>query len=388
MIDISKEQLNKVIRRLESHLIDSNYRGWDVFDGLNSKLFNCTPFSKSRFCRLFWIQLFKNSPVNFRFLSIVPKSYNAKGLALLIRGYLNLYKIEGNTDYLKKAYMLADIIMSQREKDRDYFCCGYNFYWEARAFSVSAFTPNMIVSAFAGQSFLDLYDIDKNSEWLKYSEEIGEFIEKELILFESDNQICFGYIPGKDARVHNANLMGARLFARLFHYTGSEKYKKYANDSVNYSINAQYDNGAWPYGEKEHHQWIDNFHTGFNLVAINDVQKYIHVKTWQDEINKGLKYHLENHYLDNMTPKYFNNKLYPIDIHNFAQGIITLITFGYIDKAELLIRKCLELMWDDNKHYFYYQKTRCYTNKIDYIRWSQAWMFYALSKFLPKIFYV
>ena len=29
--------------------------------------------------------------------------------------------------------------------------------------------------------------------------------------------------------------------------------------------------------------------------------------------------------------------------------------------------------------YFYYQKRRCYTNRISYMRWSQAWMFYAIS---------
>jgi hypothetical protein len=33
----------------------------------------------------------------------------------------------------------------------------------------------------------------------------------------------------------------------------------------------------------------------------------------------------------------------------------------------------------DEKGYFYYQKGRWITNKIPYIRWSQAWMFYALS---------
>ena len=29
--------------------------------------------------------------------------------------------------------------------------------------------------------------------------------------------------------------------------------------------------------------------------------------------------------------------------------------------------------------HFYYQKTKWHTTKIPYIRWSQAWMFYALS---------
>ena len=33
-----------------------------------------------------------------------------------------------------------------------------------------------------------------------------------------------------------------------------------------------------------------------------------------------------------------------------------------------------------DRAYFYYQKKRWYKNRINYLRWSQAWMFYALTK--------
>jgi hypothetical protein len=32
--------------------------------------------------------------------------------------------------------------------------------------------------------------------------------------------------------------------------------------------------------------------------------------------------------------------------------------------------------------YFYYQKKKYFTNKIPYMRWSQAWIFYGLSYYL------
>lgn len=374
-------KIEKIILKLENNIKKQGYKGWDVFDGLNSKLFKNTTFFKSRLLRLAWIQLFKRSPINFRKLTKIPRGYNAKGLALFIQGLINLYKTEKKQKYLNQAYKLSKIIIAQRAKNRDYFCVGYNFFWESRAFSVPAFTPNIIVSSFVGQAFLDLYDIDKNKKWLEYAIEIGIFIEKELKLFESENEICFGYIPGEKVRVHNANLMGARLFARLFSLTENIKYKNYSIKSVNYSINAQRDDGAWVYGERKHHQWVDNFHTGFNLVAIKEIQNYLETDIWSIVLRKGINYHLNNHFLKDMTPKYYDNKLYPIDIHNFAQGIDTMLTFGYRDKVEQLINNVIDLMWDKRKHYFYYQKKKYYTNKIDYIRWSQAWMFYALSKY-------
>ena len=49
--------------------------------------------------------------------------------------------------------------------------------------------------------------------------------------------------------------------------------------------------------------------------------------------------------------------------------------------ADKIARWALENM-QDKKGYFYYQKTKWYTNRIPYIRWSQAWMFYALAHLL------
>ena len=159
----------RIVEQLISKVENDDYKGWDVFDGLNSKLLQKTPFYKSRFCRLAWIQLFKRMPLNFRSIAMIPKGYNAKGLALLIQGYLNLYKINKEKINLDKAYKLAEIIISQKAKGRDYFCVGYNFHWEAKAFSVPKYKPNMIVSSFAAQAFLDLYEIDKDKKWLKYA---------------------------------------------------------------------------------------------------------------------------------------------------------------------------------------------------------------------------
>ncbi|MFK7779187.1 MAG: hypothetical protein QM501_13860 [Gimesia sp.] len=52
--------------------------------------------------------------------------------------------------------------------------------------------------------------------------------------------------------------------------------------------------------------------------------------------------------------------------------------------AEKIAQWAIDNMQDKKRGYFYYQKTRFYTNKIPYIRWSQAWMFYALALLLKE----
>ena len=54
-------------QKLKTYCEQENFKGWDPYDGLNSKVFQALPFiSKNRFFRLAWIQFFKRSPINFR----------------------------------------------------------------------------------------------------------------------------------------------------------------------------------------------------------------------------------------------------------------------------------------------------------------------------------
>lgn len=352
------------------------FKGWDPFDGLNSQIFQQLPFKNNRILGLFWIQLFKRLPLNFRNHVLVEKGHNLKGLALLLSAHYL-----GSNSYFNREHidLIINLLLKYKSNDRTDYCWGYNFPWQARAFSVKPWEPNIIVSSFVAQAFLDVYEKERDGKFLMIAKSVGDFILNELLLYETSNEICFGYIPNNKARVHNANLMGGKLFAGLYKFTKSDNYKKISLKSAQYSINRQRQDGAWYYGELKHHRWVDNFHTGFNLVALKDIADLTSELSFKDNIDLGLKYHLDNHFEPDMTPKYYDNKRYPIDIHNFAQGLITCTVFGYKKLADKLFNKAVELMWDGQNKYFYYQKTKWYTNKINYIRWSQAWMYYAIS---------
>src|SRR5437763_16612976 len=57
--------------------------GYDPYDGLNSRLFQATPFKNSRTARLAWIQFHKRSPFNFRSLAGVLPHRTPKPLLLI-----------------------------------------------------------------------------------------------------------------------------------------------------------------------------------------------------------------------------------------------------------------------------------------------------------------
>jgi hypothetical protein len=64
---------------------------------------------------------------------------------------------------------------------------------------------------------------------------------------------------------------------------------------------------------------------------------------------------------------------------------VTLSKYGNIEMQKDLVDKVLG--WtitnmQSDTGYFYYQKKKHFTSKIPYIRWAQAWMFYAFSYYI------
>lgn len=380
-------QIREIVNRLFQYLKNNNFKGWDVHDGLNSRIFQKLPFNRNKMFRLLWLQFFRNSPVNLRSLLKVSQGYNPKALALFISGLIHLYHYYHDYVYYEIAVELGNKLFDLKSSGYSGLGWGYNFPWQSRAFYVPAYKPNMICSVFAGQALFDLYKITKDYFYLDQVEQIAQFITSELIIKEDDRTLCLGYVPGEKAVVHNVNLIGAAFFARLFHLTGHLYYREMATKSVRFSIDTQRDDGAWVYGGNHHHQWVDNFHTGYNLVSIYYYQRYCNDTQFESALITGINYHLNHHFTEQALSKYSDHHLYPLDIHCFAQAIITFITLqdyvsDYKKRVDAVIDQAIKLFWDREHHYFWYQKNRFYTIKIPYIRWAQAWMFYALSYYL------
>ncbi len=371
--------VDEAFKLLDGFVHKEEFKGWDLFDGLNSKLFKNSVFYRSESLKLAWIQFFKRSPINLRFLAQVPKGYNAKGLGLFASGLIHSGRIA-------EAGHLLEMLQSMTCQGFQGKSWGYNFDWQARAFYVPKGKPNMVTSVFVANAFLDHFDATSDPNSLNTGKDACEFMLNHLIQYEDSDTLCFAYIPGEKARVHNANMLGATLLARVYSYTKEEVLLEKSRKAMTYSMAALNPDFSWPYGELHHHRFIDNFHTGFNLVALKSWMDYTGEKNWEKKLIAAYRYFIDTFWMDDGCPKYYHNSLYPVDIHCSAQGIITCLKLSeYFPESLALAEKIL--LWAiehmmDKKGFFYYQKTKFYTNKIPYIRWAQAWMFYALSLYL------
>lgn len=378
-----KESFNK----LRAYIEAQEYKGWDPYDGLNSKFFQSIPFVKSnRLMRLIWIQLFKKSPMNFRGLTRVEKAYNPKGLGLFLSGYCKLYQFDRTQEVRSRIRFLSDRLLELQSQGCSGACWGYNFDWQARAFFQPKGTPSVVVTTYVGNALLDAYEILKDQKILDTVLTVKDFILKDLNrTYDANGNYCFSYSPLDETQVYNASLLGSRMLSRIYHYTKDEEVIICAKQSVSYCINHQNDDGSWAYGNLPYHRWIDNFHTGFNLEALSVYRKYANDNSFDKQIQIGLDYYLANFFEADGMPKYYNNSVYPVDIHCPAQLPITLSNLKEFNQNLELVEKVLA--WtiknlQDPSGYFYFQARKTGKNKIPYIRWAQAWMFLSLSNYL------
>lgn len=381
------ENVQKSFQRLEEYCKKENFKGWDPFDGLNSELFQSLPlFSKNRFAKLLWIQSFKRSPINLRKIARVEKDYNSKALGLFLAGYCNLYLIEHKEEYLDKIQFFSSKLLELQNTNWSGSCWGYNFDWQARAFFQPKNTPTVVASVFVASALLDAYEITKNEKLLKTVRSTCDFILKDLNrTYDNEGNFSFSYSPLDKSVVFNASLLGSRLLARIYSFTKEEILIEEAKKSVAFCCNYQKEDGSWSYGTLPFHHWIDNFHTAYNLECISDYIRFSRDNSFDRHLKKGFDYYIKTFFTEEGVPKYYNNSVYPIDIHSPAELIIAVIKMGKFQEQKKLVDKVLD--WtiknmQSEKGYFYYQINKFFSSKIPYMRWAQAWMFYALSSYI------
>ena len=376
--------------KLQQYVEKENYKGWDPFDGLNSILFQSLPFIKNiPLFRLIWIQLFKRNPINFRTITGVPKEHNPKALGLFLSGYCRLYNHNPNPYYLEKIQFLADTLLHLQNKNFSGACWGYNFDWQARAFFQPKNTPTVVATSFIVEALLNAYKITNNQIYLTTALSAKDFILKDLNrTYDTNGNFCFSYSPQDQTQVFNAGLLGAKTLSLIYEHTKELHSIDEAKKVVQYVVNHQNSDGSWTYGTLPFHQWVDNFHTGYNLEAISIYQRISGDASFASTIEKGLAYYLNNFFTASGISKYYNTKIYPVDIHAPAQLIVTLDKLGILSQHQELVQKVLQWTIEnmqDSKGYFYYQKKKYLTIKIPYMRWANAWMFYALSHYLTGL---
>jgi hypothetical protein len=367
------------------------FAGWDPFDGLNSPYLKDIP-RIHRWAGVAVLQCIKRSPINLRPILNVPKTINAKGMGLILAASVYRYQLWSDERDMTRALFLADWLEKNKAPTRNGAGWGYAFDWPNRAFYAPRGTPTIVNTAVIGHALLNLYKVNGEDRWLNLTIAACDFICRDLRRIPDKKGFCFSYTPIDQCSVHNANLLGASLLARVGKTTNRPELLNTAMESTAFSIALQKQDGSWPYGTAPNQDWIDSFHTGYNILALRQIKNSIATQrgtfqaTLDSALENGYRYYLDHFFLPDGTVKYYHNKVEPLDAHAFAHALICLMEMADQpatppELADKVLARMIDLFWSGTG-YFYWRYANGKFNRLPCMRWVQAWALLGLVTYL------
>lgn len=378
-IETSLNQLANWVERQQ-------YRAYDPGDGQMSFLSSLT-FGSQTLERLLTAAVLR-SPFNIRPLLGVEPHVSTKGMGYMAWGYLRRLQTTGDARNETKARYCLDWLLEHRSPSYGDLCWGNAFTFTTRAGRIPKGEPTIVWSGLIGQAFVEAYELLADERYLNAANSVCDWIMK-LPREETKTGSCLSYVAFRQVSIHNSNMLGAALLARVGAIKSRADALDLAHAAMQYSCVRQNADGAWFYGEDSKYHWIDSFHTGYNL---DSLKRYI-VSTGDDEfssaLNHGYAYFKQNFCEADGRIKYFHNRLLPIDIQCAAQAIDTLSFFSTqdpeaLDLAGVAARWTINHM-QDPAGYFYYRDLGWTRIKTPMFHWGQGTMFKALAHLAQKL---
>ena len=355
-----------------------DFKGWDPYDMLNSKLIRACVPNNSHFLLWVFIQLGKVLPLNLRRILLVPKTHNAKCIALFISGICNYWYLCKDDRPELTNYLDRLVLILQKLKDPSSNAWGYGFLWVARGgLRFPAGAPNVVVSYYVYSALEKLSNLEdykppvKIDEWLYPKDLLGVLRRSKL-----NNGLLFSY----SAYEGNEGVFNASLFASFIFAKSNQKLNKTEKEYVIQSIRTIEDNiqenGSIVYGQKSFQDWIDNHHTLYILEAGLRLNSETDYNFNRNKLDKMIIYY-RNNFLKNKKFPLFLNRMYVMDFHALGQ-LLRMTEYGIYEFSEIeeVLNKWVKYF---NKSKFPYRIYNFGINRVNYIRWTQAFMFYGLS---------
>ncbi len=381
----AKNRIYDSITRLTAWLERNDYRGYDTFDGLSSKLLRPLTFGNP-FLRTVLQQAVRRIPINIRPLIGIGTDRSTKGMGFIARGYIRLYDATGDAAWRAKAIMCLDWLMEKRSPGYTGACWGNHFDYQARGdFYLPAGVPTVVWTSLIGQAFLDGYDRFGKEEYFDVAESACEHILHDLYATAEGNTKCISYTPTLRSMVHNANVLGGGLLARVYSHNRKEAFRDLAEKSIAYTANQS--EARWFLvlrREAEHYHWVDNFHTAYVLDSFKHYAEGTGDQRFQKGMMEGYEYWKKVFFLADGTPRYYDYKTYPLDIQCAARRrlIRWCISTPRIPEALTLALKVAQWTIEhmqDSSGYFYYRRYPWAVNRTPTLHWGQATMLSALA---------
>lgn len=381
-----ERRLVESLDRLDDWVRAHRYRAYDPGDGQMSFLRHLT-FGRLPLERALTAAVLR-TPLNIRPLIGIRPHTSTKGMGYMAWGYLRRWRALGQPADAERARQCLAWLMEHRSLRSASWCWGNEFTFTTRAGRIPSGEPTIVWSGLIGQAFMDAYESLGDSRYLDVASSTCDWIMS-LPRERTDRGACLSYVAFQQVSIHNSNLLGAALLARVGAASGRRDFLDLASEAVHYSCSRQNVDGAWYYGEAAMYHWIDNFHTGYNLDSLRRFCDATGDARFDAALEGGYAYFRDTFIEPDGRPKYMNDRVMPTDIQCAAQCIDTLSLFsdrdaGALELAAQVAAWTIERMQAPDGH-FCYRDLGWMRITTPMFHWGQGTMFKALAHLLLRI---
>jgi len=378
---LTPSRLNASIVDLVGWIDDHHYRGYDPADG------NASPLRRLALGFSFPQRLLQQAvlrcPLNIRPLLGIRPMESTKGRGYIAWGCLELFRQTGDPRMRERAVICLDWLMQHRSPRYADYCWGNDFPYATRAGQLPRYEPTIVWSSLIGEAFLSGYELLKDPRYRQVASSVGRWIMDLPREESATGGCCLSYVALRQRSVHNANLLGAAFLAHLASHTHEPALLELARRAVRYSCMLQNADGSWAYGQGHEFQWIDNFHTGYNLDSLRRYQVASGDASFDAGLRSGYSYFKQHFFTRDGRAKYYHDTLYPIDIQSCAQAIETFARMADRD-PEALVWAQRVAAWtithmQAKDGHFCYRMLRHMRVTTPMIHWGQGTMLNALA---------
>ncbi len=392
MADVGRPQRALALDAFESlheALEASDYCGWEFDDFLASPIVRRLCVDRLLLQRIA-VQVGERSPVNLRAVLRVPKLGSTKADGFFARGYLHAYVATGDDRWLKSAIERLASLPDRSASGIPGTGWGNDFDFASRAGLFRKGVPTVVWSAHIGEAFADAHRLTGDIGYARQVVDVGDFVLGGLERHEDESGVCLAYAPGLLPLVHNSNLLGGVSLLRAWAYDATSEKFDLARKSFGWSLSRMREDGAWFYGVGKKYEWIDNFHTAYVIDCLLEASSLCGEEIVPSaSLHRAVNYWLETFFCQDGAPKYYHDRLHPLDIQCAAQAIETLSKLesvfpGALSQAASVLRWTLNTFRRDDG-FFGYRRYRRYEVPLVSLHWGQATMLSALGRFLAAV---
>lgn len=320
------------------------------------------------------IQLRKRCPLDLsRALGVTPFPM-AKALGAYLTAECRRGMVPGDD-----ARALVDALLEREDIARlGDGAWGYEFDVQTRWAFYPMGSPNLIATVFVARALGGAGVITGDPGLVEQIACSAAFLANRLL--EQTQQPFFRYTPDSSTLVHNANLLGVGLCAMAGAIRRDGALLEIARRCAGTTIDAQRDDGSWPYGKGASLGWTDNFHTAYDLDGLLQLWLATGDSSAHASLQRGVAHWMQDFFGENGEPKYYPDHPYPYDIHSAGTAIdvaarLATWGFGTAALAERVAEWTRRSLVDPTTGATYYQKRRFATDRRHFIRWGDAhWM--------------